>query len=466
MSNTPATIQQQVENYASAHELFVGADEIIVGFSGGADSTCLLHVLARLHPAVRAVHLHHDIRGADADDDASWCREFCQREGIEFTCVHLQVPQRQLPGESLEQTARRCRHEYWAELAEASASPAIALGHHADDRLEDLFLRLTRGSNASGLVGLRPRRRIGSVTYVRPLLFLRRAQIEAYLHGAAITDWQEDATNRDTTLRRNLVRHELLPLIRRTWGHDSGLFRSLEDLEYDADFLEQEARRQCDAVASFHDLRQLHPALLPRVLRIWLQDQLGRDYIPPASAVERLRQELNKKDRRERLITMGEGIILRVNADGLALTSAAGPNPFGPINWPWRYQPHLSLPENGLQIEAVIKQHVNEVNWSGTSANTEYFDPDTLPAELVVRSWSAGDRMVPFGHAGPEKLKNLFIDAGIPRHRRTALPVVLAGDTIIWVPGVRRAEFGRLTGNEQFVVELTCSREDDGTTGG
>src|SRR5690606_29105961 len=122
---------------------------LLVGFSGGADSTALLlGLLAAGAQDVLAVHGHHGLRGADADADAAWCRSFCAQRGIALRVEYLDVPGQRQSGESTEETGRRLRLALWQRLA-AGACAAVFLGHHGDDVMEELVLRLARGANCS-----------------------------------------------------------------------------------------------------------------------------------------------------------------------------------------------------------------------------------------------------------------------------------------------------------------------------
>ncbi len=296
---------------------------IFAGFSGGADSTALLLLLAESAPGrVTAVHFQHGLRGAAAERDAAWCRKFCAARKLPFKLVRLAVVKDRRPGESLEEAARRCRLEKWGKLI--GPDDVVALGHHADDRLEELLLRLARGANASGLVGLRPERVVGGVRLVRPLLGFRRVQIEAFLREQGVKRWRDDGSNADTAFRRNAVRHRWLPVIREDAGHDRGLLASLEALALDADFLEAEAVRRLPETVSLAGWRALHPALLPRVLRLWLRGKLGRDVVPLNAAVERLRGELTRKPAGLRRLPLGGGVTIGISRRGVELATAEG----------------------------------------------------------------------------------------------------------------------------------------------
>jgi len=440
MSARPQPTAQRVAEFVREHGLLAGVRRLRVGFSGGADSTALLVLLRGLHPAIEAVHLHHGLRGPDADADARWCEEFCAVRGVPFASARLDVPGHRRAGESTEEAARRLRLEHWA--ATTPAGDAVALGHHLDDCLEDLLLRLTRGANTGGLTALRPFAEICGVRIVRPLLCLRRAHIEQFLAEQGIRDWRCDASNADPVHRRNAVRHQWLPLLRHTVGHDLGLVRSLEALREDADCLSELALGHLDAVHDLVALRRLHPALLPRVLRGWLRQETGRDWVVPRQAVLRLRHELGRPFRCPRRVPLGQDRYAELSPDGLRLL---GDWPaVEPRRWDWRRCPRLELPEVRVALTAHIETPDGPVA-TPRDRLTELFSVAALEDTLEVRAWQPGDRLVPFGRRRPVKLQDLFGKARVPCDQRPAVPVVLCGGQILWVPGVRRAEFGRVS---------------------
>lgn len=444
-------IEARVKAFIAHWHMLPRGGTMLVGFSGGADSTALLVLLERMMCDLMAVHLHHGLRGRQAAADADWCRQFCDRRGISFECRELQVPARQRAAEGVEEAARRCRLGFWK--MRAGPDDVVALGHHADDCLEDMALRLVRGANASGLTGLRPVRRLDGVRTVRPLLCLRRSEIEAFLVKQGITDWREDETNADVALRRNAVRHEWLPLIRRVVGHDRGMLRTLEALRDDADLLETLADEVVAGLSGTRDWRDLHPALLPRVMRLWLREQTGRDVILSHDALQRLRAAFAGPAGTSVQIPCGEGVTLTWDRDGLHMADADAA-PWTLLRWNWRETAELPVPGWGIlraeQDLVVPSLSVLERREAGD----EWFAPEALPSVLTVRHWCEGDRMVPFGASSARKLQDLFTDMGVPRRLRHRLPVVWSGDEIIWVPGVRRAAIGRVVAGE-VAVRLT-----------
>ena len=411
----------------------------LVGFSGGADSTALLLALRSRGWRVTAVHFQHHLRGEAAEADAEWCRGFCAKRKIPFRRVDLHVREAMRPGESVETAARRLRLEAWGRLAEGRP---VFLAHHADDCLEELFLRLGRGSNASGLTGLRRERRLANgLTLLRPLLWCRKAELEEYLRGKGVCDWRVDATNAECGCRRNAIRNRLLPLAREVLEGDSGMLASLEALGEDAAYIEGQASAWLEAHPSptSAEWAALAPAVQVRALRRYL----GLPVPPSRATLGRIRGYLGHRSGTWRA-PLGGGRTLLVEAKGLRLVPEEL-EPLQELTWNWRRAPRR------------IQAGMLALDGEGVS---ERFAASALPGELTVRGWRAGDRMRPFGGTHHRKLQDLFTDAGLLREWRAGWPVVLAGDEIIWVPGVCRAEFGPVADGEA-AVRLAFSQEEE-----
>ncbi len=192
---------------------------VVVGLSGGRDSVALLLLLLEHDVAVSACHVHHGIRGSAADADVQFCRELCAVQRVPLKVYRVDVPalaaQRR---ESLETTARQERRRILAAHARRVGFSAVALAHHAEDQAETVLFNLARGS--AGLRGMLPKRVDEGITWLRPMLRVRREEISAFLRSRG-QDWCEDATNADpTAAARNAIRLQVLPALQAALGRD------------------------------------------------------------------------------------------------------------------------------------------------------------------------------------------------------------------------------------------------------
>ena len=193
---------------------WLGASHWRIAFSGGLDSTVLLHLLANLAkteslPALSAIHVHHGLQAA-ADAWPAHCQDVCDELSVPLQVQRVQVQ----PGASVERAARDAR--YAAFSAATQANDVLLTGQHRDDQAETLLFRLLRGAGVRGLSGMPATRALGQGSLVRPLLDITRAELEAYARDHGLR-WVEDPSNQDRQFSRNYLRHQVLPLLSGRW---------------------------------------------------------------------------------------------------------------------------------------------------------------------------------------------------------------------------------------------------------
>ena len=191
---------------------------VVLGLSGGRDSVALLHLLVQQGCSVHALHVHHGIRGAEADADAAFCARLCEELDVPFELQRVDVPAlAQEQGVSLETAGRHARRWLLAAAARRCKGCTVALAHHADDQAETVLFRLARG--AAGLRGMPPVDVASGITWLRPMLSWRRADITAWLQQMG-QRWRDDATNAVPDVARNALRLEALPALNKALGRD------------------------------------------------------------------------------------------------------------------------------------------------------------------------------------------------------------------------------------------------------
>ena len=254
-----------------------------IAFSGGLDSTVLLHLLANTEhlPPHKAIHIHHGLQAA-ADAWPSHCQSICDRLGVPLHVMHVQVQ----PGASLERAAREARYQAFAEVV--GAGEVLLTGQHRDDQAETLLFRLLRGAGVRGLAAIPMHRPLANGHLVRPLLDASRAELEAYAHEHQLT-WIEDPSNADPRFSRNYLRHRVFPLLTERWPQAvSSLARTAEHLSEAQGLLDELAQMDLHAAdqsspfpwlplpsLALAPLRELSDARQRNVLRHWLT-QIGR----------------------------------------------------------------------------------------------------------------------------------------------------------------------------------------------
>jgi len=219
-ANQPDPFLQRVRETIDGHNLISPGATVLVAVSGGPDSIVLLDVLAKLAPEavppwrLVVAHLHHGLRdGADAD--AAFVADLADKHGLALAAERRNVaPLAQQTGQSIETAAREARYAFLAEQARGHSAACVAVGHHADDNVETVLYRIARGTHLRGLAGMPIRRALGQAQLIRPLLGCRRTDILDYVQRVGLA-WCDDPSNRCRDHRRNIIRHDLLPHMRR-----------------------------------------------------------------------------------------------------------------------------------------------------------------------------------------------------------------------------------------------------------
>jgi tRNA(Ile)-lysidine synthase len=424
------------------------AGAALVALSGGADSVFLLTAAAQApeRPRLLAVHLDHGLRGEESEADAQFCRELCARLSVPFVLRHLALD----PDPSgLEARAREARYAALVEEARKARIGTILTGHHADDALETLLLRWARGSEAAGLPGLRAQLvrgspEAGEVLVARPLLRLRREELRALLAERGIV-WREDSSNASPRFARNRLRAEFLPRLSELGGPAAlealrGFAHAVEEFEeHCASFtselswhepLHAAARASGAGTLPRAALRALPSPLARRVLARLLAERSGA--IPGRATLDRVLAALSAE--RRHACTLPGGWSLRATAEELALDP---PRPEAHPDFE-----RALVPGSCVRLpcgRALVCEHSHSRAEPPRRDWCAEISADRFGArpELCVRYPRPGDRFRALGAPGGKRLARFLQDEGIPASERAQVPLVLHGEELVWVAGVR-----------------------------
>ncbi len=257
----------------------------LLGLSGGRDSVVLLHLmLAAGRRDLIVCHLNHRLRGKDSDEDERFVRALAEKHDLPCEIARVDVKalakRKKL---SIETAAREARHAFFRRMARKHDTRVVLLAHHAEDQAETILGNMLRGCGLEGLSGMSVETQLADgLTLLRPLLSLRRAQIDAYVLERGLA-YREDGSNASLEHRRNRLRHEALPLLAEIAGRDVvPILNRLGGLaQRDESYLDDLARRVLEEVRTrdgLHELellREIDAAVLSRVLAIWLREDCG-----------------------------------------------------------------------------------------------------------------------------------------------------------------------------------------------
>jgi tRNA(Ile)-lysidine synthase len=451
---------------------------LAVGLSGGADSVALLRALAarrqELGLALHAAHLHHGLRGAEADGDLEFCRELAAKLEIPFHEARVDTAQEARadaktgkPAETIEEAARRLRYSWFQQLLSKSLLHAVATAHTLDDQAETVLAKFLRGAWTEGLAGISPRLESPEGRIVRPLLGVTHAEIEAYLNALG-QPWREDSTNRHLTFTRNRIRHELLPLLE-GWNprlrqhlaqmaelaHDEEAWWQAELARLAAQLIlpgrparggGREAGEGSGAGLAIEvgRLAALAPAVQRRLVRHAAQ-QFGAalDF----AATEAVRS-LALDGRAGQRLALPQGLCAERTARELRLSVAPEPAANGKgagaqgPQYTVAIPGTIDAPEFGVRLRIAISNHgapekEHEAPENGHEApENGPAGGDGLPQTATLRNWKPGDRVRLRYSSGLRKVKEVLERLHVTGTERALWPVLEAGGRVIWMKGV------------------------------
>ena len=433
---------------------------LVVAASGGVDSTVLLDVLDGLGYRLHVAHLDHALR-PDSAADSRFVTDEAKRRGLPCSVERRDVrAYARTEGLSLEEAGRRQRYAFLDQVADRVRAEFIALGHHADDQAETVIMRLLRGSGATGLGGMEIAR---EGRYLRPLLRVRRAEIEKYAHQRGLR-YREDPSNRDPRFLRNRVRGELMPLlesyntkIAEVLNRTAALLKAEDDLlaELTQEVLDTVICERCNDKVTLDSTKLLayHIAVQRRMLRAVLQGLAATENPFDFVRIEQVRSWIGAGDKRLRVLGAG----LRGQGCGTRYILRRGRR--SAVACCLDIPGVLVLREYGVKIrvQVVSPEHFDKAQLGGAQVA---LDADRLGERVQVRSLRPGDRFQPQGMEGHKKLSDFLIDAKWPKIARDEVLVLTRGEEIAWVVPLRSSHAFRIKSTTSRIALCTLRRWD------
>lgn len=496
---------REVQRYIDTHRLLKPGARVVLGVSGGPDSVTLLHALQCLADpldlTLHVAHLHHGIRGTDADADADFVAVLAEARGLPCIIERVDVPavaaEQKL---ALEEAARRARYTFLHQVAQQTGALRIAVGHNADDQSETVLMHLLRGTGPAGLRGMLPAtplrdyhlltpcpQPVPEMKLIRPLLSIPRAEVEAYCTEQQLST-RFDRSNLDTTFFRNRLRHEVLPYLAQINPHFAQNLRHLaEVVREDYNLLYEFVSVAWDTL-----LVESTPDLLAFNLEGWRAQPLAIQRAIIRRAAYNLRHSLRdvsfvhvedavriaQQGTTGAQATLPHGLRLTVGYTTLDITGKEKVTrdlSHLPPESPWLMAGSiipLSIPAeidlpNGWHLHIQEAPHWNlEAITNNCNPLVAWMDADALGENAgsatdgsaigaILRTRQRGDLFQPHGmHNATVRLSDLLINTKVPRSWRDYVPLVEAGGRILWVVGVRLSEAALVRPDTRRVVYL------------
>jgi len=451
-------IRETIERY----NMLRRGDRVIAAVSGGPDSVCLLDLLFALRGELGielvVAHLDHGLRPESDEAETQLVGSLADHYGLPYETEKAGGAIKE-GGGSPEQKARDIRYGFLRKVKQKWSAGVIAVGHTLDDQAETVLIRLLRGSGPAGLRGMSP---VLSSGVIRPLIEIRRSEIEAYLDHQGLP-FAIDRSNFDVSYLRNSIRWELLPRLKKYQPRIVEILgQTAEIMRTDEGWLEQVSKAwlnsvsattaEGDIVIPLGSFRILPEPVKNRVIRESLQMKAGTLYRMSRRHVDAIRR-LTLAERPQGRLHLPYGVVVRRVYDRLLVGAEReeGNTDFSYVlPGPGTY----SVPAIGGSV--LVEETTNTAvpiplsdSWTG------FFDRDRLGYPLIIRAPKKGDRFIPLGMAGHKKVKDLLIDLKIPSEVRGKIPILTYEGELVWVCGVRLAERFKVRPETNRVLKLT-----------
>lgn len=454
---------ERVSEYMQEHHMVEDGQKIVVGVSGGADSMGLLTVLSELagvfHYSLVVVHVNHGIRGKEADADQSYVENVCRDQGIPCYSFHVDLKRfARKEAMSEEEAGRYYRYQCFEKVRKEVGGDRIAVAHQQEDACETILFNIFRGTGLKGLAGIPPVRDV----IIRPLLCVRRRDIEQYLREKGIS-WRTDETNLTDAYTRNRIRHYVIPYVEEHINSAAGqhiqeMAGLLRDISAYLDRQAEAAFDQCvvvgrDPVCAIHGptFRELDVVIQREVLRRAIGVAAGQLKDVDREHIEMIRGLLDKNvGRRYHLpyqlqaVRTYEGISIKRE---LHTQEKSSGNMCIDVKVPGVY----ILPGTDVTVEFSVKDAFKNEEIP-VNRYTKWFDYDKIRNTMSVRTRENGDYITLDGQGHRKLLKRWMIDEKIPREEREKMLLLADGSHILWIVGHRISDNYKVTDTTKRVL--------------
>lgn len=468
-------MKEKVLKYINENSMVKDKDRVLVALSGGPDSVCLLHILYRLKETLNielyAAHVNHCLRGESALADEEYSKNLCDNLGINLFVKRVDIAQfAKDKGISTEMAGREARYDFFDKLKKELHINKIAIAHNANDQAETLIMRALRGTGIEGLVGIRP---VRDQVFIRPVLCLTRSEIEEYCLSEVLKP-RIDESNLEEIYSRNKIRLKAIPFIEENFNKD--IISTLNRLAYtcskDVELIENiingkypiYCKYQGEELIIKKEAFSEIEAIVTRVIKRALVDissicnNFEMKHIYDIIA-------LQKSDTGKRInITNG---VVAVNEYGhikLKLRDKIVEKTTEEINFNTKEKLELNkqITVNSEKFGKFIFE-LSEAKKGIKFPKDEFikvFDFDKV-SQVIIRGRKDGDKITPLGMKGSKKIKDILMDAKVPKDMRDSIPLILFDNEVAWITGLRVSDKFKVTKNTKVFLKIKFVRKED-----
>jgi tRNA(Ile)-lysidine synthase len=435
---------EQFLKYIHSEKLFHSSQRILLAVSGGADSMIMLHLFTNAGFSVAVAHCNFGLRGSESDGDEQFVAEYCDEHNLAFYVKRFSTQDYSLEkGISIEMAARDLRYSWFDGMLVKHGFELLATAHHQDDVIETFLINLSRGSGIKGLSGIQPK----SGRIIRPMLFTNRDEILDYCSKMKI-GYRTDSSNQETVYKRNLIRHEILPLLEQVNpAFRRNALKTIGNLHETGQLFQQRMNEIKAFVYSEDDqgvMIHIEKLLAFSPLRTILFE-LIREFGFQIEQIDDIIDSLSKESGRK---FFSEDYRLIKDRDYLLIS------------------PYQSKPDKVYYIEEdriAIKFPVNlsfeklertsDFRFS-THPNVVDMDLDRLVFPLILRHWQEGEYFQPLGMVGLKKLSDFFIDEKYSIPEKENAWILASGNQVVWIVGKRLDDRFKITSKTKKILRI------------
>jgi tRNA(Ile)-lysidine synthase len=442
--------------------------KMVVGVSGGPDSLALLHFLwmqrEKKNLSIVVAHVDHMFRGQESFEDALFVKEYCEQREIPFEMERINVPEIiQKTKKNSQAASRQARYGFFEEIMKKYNYDFLALGHHGDDQVETILMRLTRGSAGAARAGIPFTRPFANGFIFRPFLSLTKAELVEYCQKQNLVP-RIDPSNKKNIYSRNRFRNEILPFLKAENQHVHEHFqRFSEDIRNDEILLQELTVQRMNKVMKMGDGNKVTIDIIPFLeVPIPLQRrgiQLILNYlykvIPVSLSALHIDDILSLIRHHHPSGTLDLPNELKVIRSYSQLSFQFEVKASTPYSFELREPGVIKLP-NGASIRMDVIDDKDTIETKGYYA---LFPADKINLPIEIRTRKIGDRMNPKGMTGTKKLKDIFIDSKVPIQDRDSWPVITdKNGWILWLPGIKKSAIEGINHSTSQYILLTYNK--------
>lgn len=446
-----------IERFLQKYDLTSPNKTLLVGFSGGYDSLCLLDIINELAQQYKfklvAMHLNHNWRGEESLQDERNCKGFCEKSDIEYVSEILEN------GNKTESFAREARYNFFLQQAKKYQNCAILTAHTLSDNAETIIYRIAKGTGINGLRGIPAVRNLEGVSVYRPMLSISREQIENYCNSKGLVA-NMDSSNLDTHYKRNFIRHKIMPLFNEINFKAENAISNLATLATsNANIIEEYmslVKKDLfeDGKILTEKFKTLSDDVMCQILYdIGLKENLDYDYKKITNILEFIKSNFNSKSGSRCSIT--NNLWVFANSKHIYMItktkSEKNSNEIEILN-----EGEYEIPETECIFSLKKYTENKNLKFPPENANFAYVNLDDINEDLIVRTRREGDVITPFGMTGTMKLKKYLTSKGIPQHKKDELILLCNSTEVLWVAGVGLSNKLKVVNQPSHVLELKC----------